>query len=76
MGLVSDGVILNVETQEVITINPNSQIKFDCQSESFMEMPGFLISIVCDSNYNIQMMRYSQADNSITCLHNYGDWRK
>ena len=36
-GYISDGVILNVKTQEVTAINPACQIRFSCKSESFME---------------------------------------
>ena len=68
----SDGVILNVRTKKITEINPASQIKFYCKSESFMEMNGLLLSLVCDSDSNIHLMRFSQADNSITSLQNYG----
>ena len=68
---ISDGVILNVKTQEVTVINPASEIEFECRSESFMEKQGLLLSLVCDSGSIVHLMRYCQADNTITSVHNY-----
>ena len=69
----SDGVILNDRTQEVTAINPcnDSQIKFWSLGESYMEMHGVLLSLVRVGK-EINLIRYRQAENSITTLHNYG----
>ena len=71
---VSLGVIFNVRTQEATSINPanESQIKFWCLGESFMEMQGLVLSLVESFDNKIHLIRYSQVDNSITFLHNYG----
>ena len=55
----SDGVILNVKTQEVTAINPASQIQFRCHSESFIEKQGLLLSLVGDRNDSVRLIRYS-----------------
>ena len=63
----SDGVILNVKTQEVTTINPASQIKFVCKSESFLVKQGVLLSLVCNDD-SIHLVRYNLAENAITSV--------
>ena len=44
---VSNGVILNAKTATVIkVINPASDIKFTCESQSFMKTSGEIVSLV------------------------------
>ena len=61
-----------MKTQEVTAINPASQIKFACYSESFMEKQGQLLCLVLDSKNKVHLVRFHQANNSITSLRNYG----
>ena len=69
----SDGVILNVKTQEVTAINPPWQFYgFKCLSESVMEKQSQLLCLVCDDKNDVHLMRYSQINNSITSVRNYG----
>ena len=71
--MFSDGVILNLNTQEVTAIKPASQIKFACFSESFLEKQGLLLCLVMDyHNVNTHLIRFNQAANCITSVHNYG----
>ena len=68
-------MLLNAKTAAVVrVINPASEIKFDCFSQSFMRTPGEIVSLVKTSELEVQMICYNQADNKVTTIHNYGGW--
>ena len=69
--VLSNGVILNVNTHKVTTINPDYEFEFACRNESFMEMPGsLLVSLAFDFQKNPHLIRYSTSTNAITSLLN------
>ena len=53
-------------------IDPVSEIKFFCYSQSFMKNPGEIVSLVRTSRGEVQIICYNQADNKVTTIHNYG----
>ena len=70
-------MILHAETAAVVrVINPASDIKFDCSSQSFMRTPGEIVSLVETSECEVQMICYNQAEDTITTIHNYGHYEK
>lgn len=52
-------MILNVHTQHVTPVNPKSKFKYFCHGESIMEGRGLILSLVCDSNKNIHLIRFN-----------------
>ena len=68
-------MLLNAETCAVIkVINPASEIKFWCESQSFMKTPGEIISLVYTSKDEVHLISYNQADDTIKTIHNYGEY--
>ena len=53
-------------------INPVSEIKFLCRSQSFMRTPGELVSLVVTNKSEVRMICYNQAEDTITTIHDYG----
>ena len=71
-GSLSNGVVLNAETCAVIkVINRASEIKLECSSQSFMRTPGEIVSLVFTLRYEVLMICYNQADDTITTIQNY-----
>ena len=67
----------NAETCAVVRqINPASEFKFDCRSQSFMRTPGEIISLVWTDKYEVQMICYNQLKDTISIIHNYGYYWK
>ena len=66
--------MLNAKTCAVIrVIDPVSELKFFCVGQSFMKIPGDLVSLVYTSRpMEVQMICYNQAEDTITTIHNYG----
>ena len=53
----SNGVLLNAETCAVVrVINPTSEIKFNCEGQSFMKTPGEIVSLVTTSKHEVCMI--------------------
>ena len=70
-------MLLNAETAAVVrVIDPASEIKFMCTSQSFMRSAGEIVSLV-RTNYNseVLLISYNQADDTIETIHNYGKMR-
>ena len=53
-------------------IDPTSEIKFWCCSQSFMKTPGEIVSLVNTSEKEVHAICYNQAEDTITTIHNYG----
>ena len=71
----SDGVLLNAETAAVVRmIDPVSEIKFDCLSQSFMRSAGEIVSLVFTSKLEVHLISYNQAENTIKTIQNYGEY--
>ena len=65
--------MLNAETAAVVKmIEPASDIKFDCSSQSFMKTPGVIVSLVRTSKSEVHLISYNQAENTIKTINNYG----
>ena len=64
-----------METGAVVKkINPASEIKFVCRSQSYQKTSGEIISLVM-TNYpkeEVHLISYNQADDTITTIRNYG----
>ena len=56
-----EGVVLNAQTGAVVRqIDPVSDIKFTCCSQSFMKTPGEIVSLVRIRDGKVQMICYNQ----------------
>ena len=53
-------------------IDPASEIKFYCYSQSFMRTPGEIVSLVETSECEVHLISYNQADDTITTIQNNG----
>ena len=71
--MFSNGVLLNSQTCAIVKmIDPASDIKFFCRSQSFMRTSGEIVSLVATRSIEVCMICYNQAEDTITTIHNYG----
>ena len=67
-------MLLNAETAAVIkVIDPASEIKFECYSQSFMRSAGEIVSLVQTDKGEVHLISYNQAENTIKTIQNYGE---
>ena len=65
-------MLLNAETVAVVKmIDPVSEIKFFCHSQSFMKTPGEIVSLVT-RDMEVLMICYNQAEDTMTTIKNFG----
>jgi len=53
-------------------IDPVSEIKFVCASQSFMRSAGEIVSLVMTRELEVHLISYNQPDDTIKTIHNYG----
>ena len=56
----------------VRVIDPVSDIKFTCFSQSFMRTPGEIVSLVFTNEGDVRIICYNQAEDTVTTIHNCG----
>ena len=60
-GFEHKGVIIDTQSGVVTAIEPDSKSKkgFKCQSPSFLQQPGVVVSLVIDAQNEVYQVRYS-----------------
>ena len=66
-------MVIDLETRTVSqVIQKNDEISFKCWSQSFMLRQDIIVSLVRDKDFNRKLIRYSQSEDKITTVCNFG----
>ena len=69
----NSGAILNSKSGAVVRqIDPACEIKFYCRSQSYMQEPGLVLSLVLTKRLEVHLIHYNQATISISTFSNFG----
>ena len=67
------GVILNAKTGAVVRkIKPANEIRYTGGHQSFLQHSGQILSLVTTMLFEVHLISFNPADDSITTVHNLG----